>query len=104
MSIVEKIAFISAGLLIVILLGLIVFSDNGIVDYKKLTKKEKKVLSQIQMVEQQNQRLAGEVNKIKTDAEYLKHLARHEYNMVEEEEFLFKDRPENKAKDKEANP
>ena len=91
MSIFEKTGFILAGLLILILLALIVFSDNGIVDYGKLTQKEKDVLAQIQIVEQENQKLAGEINKIKTDAEYLNHLARHEYNMVEEGEFVFKD-------------
>ena len=91
MSIFEKTGFILTGLLILSLLGLIVFSGNGIVDYRELLRKEKDVLSQIEQVEQENRKLAGEINKIKTDAEYLNHLARHEYNMVEEGEFVFKD-------------
>ena len=96
MSKLEKMGFILTGLLIVILLGLIAFSGNGIMDYRKLLQKEKNVLSQIQLVERENQKLEGEINKIKTDAEYLNHLARHEYNMVEEGEFVFKNIQESK--------
>ena len=96
MSKLEKTGFILTGLLIVVILGLIAFSGNGIMDYRKLLQKEKNVLSQIQLVERENQKLEGEINKIKTDAEYLNHLARHEYNMVEEGEFVFKNIQESK--------
>ena len=98
MSILEKTGFICTGAFIIILLGLIIFSDHGILDYRQLIHKEKQILVKIQTIEQQNKKLEGEINTIKTDAEYLKHLARHEYNMVEKNELVFRYMPEKKEK------
>jgi cell division protein FtsB len=90
MSTIEKTGFIFAVLLVFLLLGLIIFSENGVFDYRKLIQKEKNVHVQIGIVDRENRKLELEINKIKTDSQYVQHLARHEYNLVEAEEFVFR--------------
>ncbi len=82
---------------ILALLCLIVFSENGILDYRSIQKKERGVLDQTRMVELENQKLENEVNALKTDMDYIKHLAKHEHNMIEEDELVFKGKPDNKG-------
>ncbi len=97
MTTVEKTGFYLAALSMAVLLCLIVFSGNGLVDYMTLTKKEKDVLNQTRMVELENQKLENEVNTLKTDMDYLKHLAKHEHGMIEEDELVFKDKSDPKG-------
>lgn len=97
MTTVEKAGLYSAALFIAALLCLIVFSENGILDFKSIRQKEQGVLKQTRMVEMENQKLENEVNALKTDMEYIKHLAKHEHDMIEEDELIFKDKPDNKG-------
>ncbi|OGR15512.1 MAG: hypothetical protein A2277_17890 [Desulfobacterales bacterium RIFOXYA12_FULL_46_15] len=97
MMTVEKAGYYLAIVFIAVLLCLIALSENGILDYNTLKQKEESVLDQTRMVEQENQKLENEVNTLKTDMEYIKHLAKHEHNMIEEDELVFKDKPDNKG-------
>jgi len=97
MTTVEKAGLYSVALFIAALLCLIVFSENGILDFKSIRQKEQGVLNQTRMVEMENQKLENEVNALKTDMEYIKHLAKHEHDMIEENELIFKDKPDNKG-------
>jgi|APMed6443717190_1056831.scaffolds.fasta_scaffold103007_2 cell division protein FtsB len=97
MTTVEKAGLYLAVLFIAALLCLIAFSENGIFDYRTITQKEQGALDQIRMVELENQKLENEIDILKTDMEYLKHLAKHEHDMIEEDELMFKDKPDNKG-------
>ena len=97
MTTVEKAGLYSAALFIAALLCLIVFSENGILDFKSIRQKEQGVLNQTREVEMENQKLENEVNALKTDMEYIKHLAKHEHDMIEEDELIFKDKLDNKG-------
>lgn len=95
---VEKTGLYISLFLVVVLLFLIVFSENGILDYKMLKKKEAAILSQVQTIDQKNQKIETEINSLKTDMNYIKHIAKHEYDMAEEGELIFKDKSGNKGK------
>ena len=97
MTTVEKAGLYSAVLFIVVLLCLIAFSENGIFDYRTISMKEQGVQNQTRTVELENQKLENEINALKTDMEYIRHLAKHEHDMIEEGELMFKDKPDNKG-------
>lgn len=97
MTTVEKASLYLTVFFIAVLLGLMAFSENGIFDYRTIMDKEQSALDQIHMVESENQKLENEINALKTDMEYLKHLAKHEHDMIEEDELMFKDKPDNKG-------
>jgi len=97
MTTVEKAGLYSATVFIAALLCLIVFSENGILDFKSIRQKEQGVLNQTREVEMENQKLENEVNALKTNMEYIKHLAKHEHDMIEEDELIFKDKLDNKG-------
>lgn len=98
MTVAEKTGlYISIGI-IVLVLFLIVFSKNGVLDYRLLKEKETAISDQIRMVDLANQKLENEVKSLKTDMNYIKHVAKHEHDMAEKDEIIFKDKPDNKGK------
>ncbi|MCP4761151.1 MAG: septum formation initiator family protein [archaeon] len=92
MTIVEKTGFYLSIFVIIILLVLIVFSKNGFLDYRSLKQKNAAIQDQVDKVESENRKLEKEIISLKTDMNYIKHLAKHEYDMAEEDELIFKDK------------
>ena len=90
MTVLEKIGFFLTVLLIVLLLFLIFFSRNGVLDYRNLKAKEASVDARILSVEKENQQLGKEIQSLKNDIDYIKHLAKHEHEMAEPGELIFK--------------
>ncbi|MCD4722662.1 MAG: septum formation initiator family protein [Desulfobacula sp.] len=98
MTIVERAGLYVSIFIIVVLLFLIVFSTHGVLDYKMLKGKEISVLDQILAIDLANQKLENEINSLKTDMNYIKHVAKQEHDMAEEDELIFKDKSGNKRK------
>ncbi|WP_022668330.1 FtsB family cell division protein [Desulfospira joergensenii] len=98
MTVLEKIGFYLTVVLILLLLFLIFFSRNGILDYQELKAKEAGVTARISAVEKENKQLERQINSLRNDIEYIKHLAKHEHEMVEQGELIFKSKPEKKDK------
>jgi cell division protein FtsB len=96
MTMVEKTGFYISLFIIVVLLFLIVFSKNGVLDYKMLKGREAVILKQVQTIDEKNQRFENEIKSLKTDMNYIKHVAKHEHDMAEEDELIFKDKSGNK--------
>lgn len=91
MTVLEKSGlFFSIGLIIVLLL-LMIFADHGLIDYQKLITKEEQVAAQATEVNRTNRAVELEIEKLKTDLDYIKHVAKHEYEMAEEDDMIFKD-------------
>lgn len=97
MTLLEKTGLYFAGSIILVLLCLIVFSENGILDYSGLKKKKIVISQQIQTINLENKELEGEIISLKTDLNYIKHVAKHEHDMAEEGEFIFKNQPGEKT-------
>jgi cell division protein FtsB len=91
MSKVEKIGVYVSIFFILVLLFLIAFSKNGIMDYKSIKGKERVILSRIEKIDIKNKRLEDEIQSLKTNMEYIKHVAKQEHDMAEEGELIFKD-------------
>ena len=89
---IEKIGVTLGILLILGLLGMIAFSTNGITDYRRLQEKEVQVNARAQMEETQNRKLEKEIKSLKHDIDYIKHLAKHEHEMAEPDELIFKEK------------
>jgi len=98
MKMVEKAGFYISIFIIIVLLFLIVFSTNGVLDYKLLKGKETVILNQVRTADLANQKLEDEIKSLKTDMNYIKHVAKHEHDMAEEDELIFKDKSDNKRK------
>jgi len=97
MTMIEKIGVYVSIFIIMVLLCFIAFSKNGIFDYKMLKEKETVILEQTQAVDLENQKLEDEIKSLKTDMDYIKHVAKHEHDMASEDELIFKNKPVNKG-------
>jgi cell division protein FtsB len=89
---IEKLGFYLGILLILGLLGMIVFSTDGVMDYRALREKEHQVKARVKFEAEQNQKIEKEIKSLKHDIEYIKHLAKHEHEMAEPDELIFKDK------------
>ncbi len=98
MTVLEKIGFYLAGALIILLLFIIFFSRNGVLDYQRLKEKEMAVEERIRTVEEENRRMENEIRRLRSDVNYIKHLAKHEHEMVEQGELIFKTKPKKRGK------
>jgi cell division protein FtsB len=92
----EKTGVFVSFFVLLALLCLIIFSNHGVMDYRLLKEKEQTIAGQIRALDQENKTLEKEVRRLKTDLDYLKHLAKHEHDMAEEDELIFKDNTEKK--------
>ncbi|HKK00053.1 MAG TPA: septum formation initiator family protein [Desulfotignum sp.] len=90
MAVIEKTGFFLAIALMVFILFLIVFSENGVRDYEQLKLKKAAVSSRIQIARQENKIIEKQILRLKQDIDYIKHLARHEHGMAEPDELIFK--------------
>ncbi len=90
MAVLEKTGFFLALVLMVFILFLIVFAENGIRDYEQLTLKKAVVSSRIHIAKQENKIIEKQILRLKQDINYIKHLARHEHGMAEPDELIFK--------------
>jgi len=92
MSGIERIGFYLGLLLILGLLGMIVFSTDGVMDYRTLSQKEQQVDTRVMLEAEQNRKIEKEIKSLKHDINYIKHLAKHEHEMAEPDELIFKEK------------
>ena len=90
MTTVEKIGlYLGIGAALV-LLGLIFFSTNGFIDYRGLKEHESRIATQVLLESRDNLKIEKEINRLKHDLEYIRHMAKHEYGMADPDELVFK--------------
>ncbi len=81
---------ITTSLLLCMALGLwVYFSPYGARNYLSLEDELNKVSSEVKILQRQNSNLREEINKIKHDPDYLKKIARHNYNLLKKNEMIF---------------
>jgi len=97
MTLFERTCFFSGLLLILALVLMIFFSKNGVMDYNKLKKQEADLSSHAVQAEKENQKIEKELKSLKHDINYIKHLAKHEHEMAEPGELIFKDKNKDKG-------
>ncbi|MCK5837510.1 MAG: septum formation initiator family protein [Desulfobacula sp.] len=92
MTRIEKIGLYASIGILVAVLCLIVFSKNGLLEYKVLRGREMAIQDQTRVIDLANQKLENEIQSLKTDMDYIKHVAKHEHDMAEADELIFKDK------------
>lgn len=90
MTTVEKIGLYSGIGVALLLLGLIFFSTHGFIDYRALKEQENLINTQVLVESQENRKIENEINRLKHDLEYIRHIAKHEYGMAAPDELVFK--------------
>lgn len=95
---VEKIGFYLGIFVTLVLLWMIFFSKNGVIDYQDLKDKEARIMVQASVEARQNRKIEKEIKSLKHDIDYIKHLAKHEHEMAEPGELIFKDKSQRKEK------
>ncbi|MCA1785335.1 MAG: septum formation initiator family protein [Desulfobacteraceae bacterium] len=100
MTRMEKIGLYLAMGVALILLFMFIFSTRGVMDYNRLKARQELLESQAAIVDSQNSKMEKEILKLKTDIEYIKHLAKHEYEMAAQDELVFKEKLKNQGSGK----
>ncbi|WDP88878.1 MAG: septum formation initiator family protein [Desulfobacter sp.] len=90
MTTIEKIGLYLGIGIVLLILGLIFFSTNGVMDYRALTEKEARITARVRKESQENKRIEKEINRLKHDLEYIRHKARHDHGMAAPDELIFK--------------
>jgi cell division protein FtsB len=90
MAFSRNIMFIGGITVLFMLLFLIIFSHDGIVDFYHLSKEKSYIVSDNLKIEKKNLNLIIEINRLKNDKEYIEHVAKHEFGMANLDEFVFR--------------
>lgn len=96
----EKICLYLAMGGVVILLFMFFFSTKGVMDYRRLVSKQEALEAQAAVAVKRNSKLEKEILRLKTDIEYIKHLAKHEHEMAARGELVFKEKSRNQGAEK----
>ena len=86
----RNIMFTGGIAVLFILLFLIIFSHDGIVDFCHLSKEKAYIESDNLKIEKKNLNLIIEINRLKNDKEYIEHVAKHEFGMANFDELVFR--------------
>ncbi len=81
----------------VILLFMFFFSTSGVMDYSRLKSRQDQLEAQAAIAKSQNLKMEKEIQRLKTDIEYIKHLAKHEHEMADRDELVFKEKFQNET-------
>ena len=92
MTVAEKICFYLGIGVALVLLWMILFSTKGVMDYRDLKDKEARIKAQAALEYRQNRKVEKEINSLKHDMEYIRHIAKHEHGMAAPDEVIFKDK------------
>lgn len=84
------------GLLLVGVLVHDLFGDHGFLAMRRAQLEAEKIQQEIQQIHQENARLAGEVEALKTDPRMIERIAREELGLAREGEIIIKLPPKQK--------
>ena len=86
----HKIALAAGGLLILGLVGLILFGQNGYMDYMHLQAEKDALVEKNRAAGEANRILQRQVTRLEEDKEYIEHIARKELGMIAGDEIVYK--------------
>jgi cell division protein FtsB len=76
--------------LLLALVFVVLFSDNGVLDYVRLKRQITVVDASIKRLEDENVVLKGKINRMQSDDRYLEDLAREKYGFIREGEKVYR--------------
>lgn len=86
----KNIIFNGGIVILFVLLFIIIFSHNGIVDYYHLSQTKQSGLIDNEKIVEKNLQLSRQINRLKNDKVYIEHVAKHEFGMAGVDEFVFR--------------
>lgn len=98
MTIKEIVSVCSASIILIAMMGLILFSDKGFMDLKKLQRVKATIVCENAEVEMENKELYRKINRLKSDPAYIENIARQEMGMVGENDVVLKFREKSNRK------
>lgn len=84
------------GLLVLVILGVAIWGDKGILCALRAKQQKEDLLHQVQALEAVNQELRREIENLKANPRYLEGIARKELGMVKEDELIYQFRSQGK--------
>jgi len=75
------------------------FGERGFINLHRIETERQAHLERIRLLNEENQALLNEINRLRTDLEYAESVARRELNLIRENEVIFRfkrDEPSNK--------
>jgi cell division protein FtsB len=88
MNLRPKLVIGAALVVLVHLLALIVFGDNGLVELSSLRSREALLIQQNEIIENENVRLYRTIRRLKDDPVYIESVARNELGMVGKDDLV----------------
>jgi cell division protein FtsB len=88
MSVRLKLVLGAAMVVLIHLLVLIVFGDNGLVELSTLRSREALLIQQNEIIESENVRLYRIIRRLKNDPVYIESVARNELGMVGKDDLV----------------
>jgi cell division protein FtsB len=86
----QKIIFSVVILVLVNLLLVIVFGDNGLVDYFLLRNERDRLIHKNEALSRKNLALYREIDRLKNDLKFVENVARQELGMIGKNEMIIK--------------
>lgn len=98
----DKKEFLKISFITLLFLGLIVawltFGDRGFIHLYRMEKERQIYLEKIRKLEEANQELLDQINRLRSDRNYIEKEARNELGLVREDELIYRfDREEDKT-------
>ena len=84
------------GLMILVpILGWLIFSQHGLVRLYQLELEKQEVIHRINLLKRENQALLREIQRLRTDPDYIESIAREELGLVKKNDLIirFSDEP-----------
>jgi cell division protein FtsL len=85
---------LAALALVLVILGLAVFTDQGLLGLYRLRQEKARMEERLAQLETENARLRVEIERLKSDRAYLEKVAREELGLVNQDEMVFQFRSE----------
>lgn len=86
----QKILFIIAGVAMFCLLIVIVFGDNGLVEYNRKRLAWKSLVHANEGLDRENMKLSRTIDRLQTDPLFIENTARRDLGMIRSDELIFK--------------
>ncbi len=86
----SKILYGLAVGLLLWLAGMIIFGQNGYLDYRALENKKQRLVSENRAAAETNRDLRRKVVRLKNDSDYIEYVARKELGMVDRDALIYR--------------
>ena len=91
---INKVGILKLFLLAILFLGLIIawlgFGERGFIHLYGMEKERQVHLERIYKLEEENKALLAEINRLRTDKEYIENFARKELNLLKDDEIHYR--------------